>query len=93
MSQFRTITVYVEGGPDARNGRPHRRGPQKCNGCGQPIWWCLTHPNLKPIPFDHNPVAIETDGDLATIATKGVHWETCPARDKFRKPAPSRLFS
>ena len=96
MSHFQTITVIVEGAPDPRpqyRGYPHRRGPATCKSCGQRIWWCLTYPNLRPIAFEHNPVAIEVDGDLATIESKGVHWEKCPNAEKYRKPAQRPLFS
>lgn len=59
-----------------RDSETVRRFPGVCKGCGREIWW-VRQAGGRMMPEDN-------DGTT--------HFATCPAAEKFRKPAQRRLF-
>lgn len=58
-------------------------------GCGGSIFFYITYPNQKRMPFDGPPVVVDGSevqmgdgGVVAQVYTDNVHFATCPAKKK-----------
>jgi hypothetical protein len=70
-------------------------------GCGATIWFYITFPNQKRMPFDGPPKVVENSevsigdgGIVAQVSTENVHFATCPqarGNDQRKKDLASGL--